>query len=134
MKRIFRKPSKPTGATNIFGKLGEVIEKRHLVFLILGLVLIVPTIIAATQLEMKTGFDTYVSSDSQVYKDMEKFQQYFSADTIVIMITAEDLNQLLQPANMAAMPGIRPSTPSAWNALAWRAACSTTAEDGSGVT
>ena len=103
MKRIFRRPAKPTDVKHIFRRLGEVIEKRHLIFLILGLVLIVPSIIAATQVEMKAGFDTYVSNDSQAYKDMQKFNQYFSADAIVIMITGDNLNQLLQPANMAAM-------------------------------
>jgi hydrophobe/amphiphile efflux-3 (HAE3) family protein len=103
MKRIFRRPSKPIGAKQIFRSLGSVIEKRHLIFLILGLVLIVPSIIAATQVEMKTGFDTYVSSDSQAYKDMQKFNQYFSSDVIIVMITGDDLNQLLQPSNIAAM-------------------------------
>ncbi|MFA5375351.1 MAG: hydrophobe/amphiphile efflux-3 (HAE3) family transporter [Dehalococcoidia bacterium] len=104
MKRILRKPSKPTGVKNIFRKLGEVIEKRHLLFLILGLVLLVPSIIAAWQgVEMKAGFDTYVSSDSQAYKDMQKFNQYFSGDVVVVMITGDNLNQLLQPANIAAM-------------------------------
>ena len=103
MKRIFRKPSKPAEVKHVFRRLGHVIEKRHLIFLILGLVLIVPSIIAATQVQMKAGFDTYVSSDSQAYKDMQKFDQYFSSDAIVIMITGGDLNQLLQPANIAAM-------------------------------
>ena len=104
MKRIFRKPSKPTGVKHAFRRLGDVIEKRHLIFLILGLVLLVPSIIAAWQgVDMKTGFDTYVSSDSQAYKDMQKFNQYFSGDVVVVMITGDNLNQLLQPANIAAM-------------------------------
>jgi hydrophobe/amphiphile efflux-3 (HAE3) family protein len=106
MKRIFRRPSKPTGTKQIFRGLGNVIEKRHLIFLIIGLVLIVPSIIGLTQIKIKTGFDTYVSSDSQAYKDMQKFNQHFSGDAIEVLITGDNLNQLLQPANIAAMNNI----------------------------
>jgi hydrophobe/amphiphile efflux-3 (HAE3) family protein len=103
MKRIFRRPSKPTGAKQIFRRLGKLIETKHLIFLILGIVLIVPSIIGLTQIKMKSGFDTYVSSDSQAYKDMQKFNQHFSGDVVVVMVTGDNLNQLLQPANIAAM-------------------------------
>lgn len=103
MKRIFRRPSKPTGAKQVFRRLGKLIETKHLIFLILGIVLIVPSIIGLTQIKMKSGFDTYVSSDSQAYKDMQKFNQHFSGDVVVVMVTGDNLNQLLQPANIAAM-------------------------------
>ncbi len=90
----------------IFRRLGNVIEKRHLIFLILGLVLIVPSVIGITQVKMKIGFDTYVSSDSQAYKDMQKFNQHFSGDAIEVLVTGDNLKQLLQPANIAAMDKI----------------------------
>lgn len=106
MKRIFRKPSKPAGVKQAFRGLGNIIEKRHLVFLILGLVLIVPAVVGVTQIKMKAGFDTYVKSDTQAYKDMQKFNQYFSSDAIVIMITGDNLEQILQPENIAAMNSI----------------------------
>ena len=103
MKRILRRPSKQTGAKQVFRRLGKLIETKHLIFLILGIVLIVPSIIGLTQIKMKSGFDTYVSSDSQAYKDMQKFNQHFSGDVVVVMVTGDNLNQLLQPANIAAM-------------------------------
>ncbi len=106
MKRIFRMPSKLTGIKHAFRGLGTVIEKRHLIFLILGLILIVPSVIGVRYIHMKTGFDTYVSGDSQAYKDMQKFNQYFSGDAIEVLVTGDDLNQLLQPENMAAMNNI----------------------------
>jgi uncharacterized protein len=107
MKRIFRKPSKLIEATQVFRKLGQVIERRHLIFLILSLVLLVPTIIAAgLGIEMKTGFDTFVSSDSQAYKDLDKFNEHFSSDAVVVLITGDNLNQLLEPENIAAMDTI----------------------------
>lgn len=110
MKQIFRKPSKRIEATQVFRKLGQVIEKRHLIFLILSLVLLVPTIIAASLgIEMKTGFDTFVSSDSQAYKDLNRYNEYFSSDAIVVLITGDNLIQLLEPENIAAMDFIEES-------------------------
>jgi len=104
MKIIFKKPGKGIEATKVFRRLGEVIEKRHLIFLILSLVLLVPTIIAATLgIEMKTGFDTFVSSDSQAYRDLSRFNEYFSSDAIVVLITGDNLIHLLEPENIAAM-------------------------------
>jgi len=109
MKRIFRKPAQRIEATQVFRKLGQVIEKRHLIFLILGLVLVVPSIIAATNVKMQTGFDTFVSSDSQAYKDLDKFNQRFSGDVVVVLITGDNLTQLLETENIAAMDSIEKS-------------------------
>jgi hydrophobe/amphiphile efflux-3 (HAE3) family protein len=111
MKRIFRKPAQRIEATQVFRKLGQVIEKRHLIFLILGIVLIVPLMIIpsaikATRVEMKTGFETFVSSDSQAYKDLDNFNKHFSSDVVVVLVTGENLYQLLEPENIAAMDAI----------------------------
>jgi predicted RND superfamily exporter protein len=103
MKRAIRKPSRIISAKQAFRSLGGFIEKRHLIFLILGLVLVVPSIIAATNVEMKTGFDTFVSSDSQAYKDLNKFNEHFSSDAVVVLITGDSLTRLLEPENFAAM-------------------------------
>jgi len=106
MRRFFRKPVKPSGIKDIFRKLGTVIERRHLIFLILGLVLIVPSVIATTQVKMKSGFDTFVSANSQAYKDLQKFNQHFSSDAVVVLVTGDSLYQLLEPENIAAMDTI----------------------------
>ena len=109
MKRVFRKPEKRIAGKQFFRSLGGFIEKRHLIFLILGLVLVVPAVIAATQVEMKTGFDTFVSSDSQAYKDLNKFSEHFSSDAIVVLVTGDSLIRLLEPENIAAMDMIEES-------------------------
>ena len=110
MKQIFGKPAKGIEAQKVFRRLGEVIEKSHLIFLILSLVLLVPTIIAAAfGIEMKTGFETFVSSDSQAYKDLNKFNEHFSSDAIVVLITGDNLVKLLEPENIAAMDMIEES-------------------------
>ncbi|MFA5056112.1 MAG: hydrophobe/amphiphile efflux-3 (HAE3) family transporter [Dehalococcoidia bacterium] len=110
MKRAFRKPSRIISAEQAFRSMGRFIERRHLVFLILSLVLLVPTVFAAYYgVEMKTGFDTFVSSDSQAYKDLSRYNEYFSSDAIVVLITGDNLIQLLEPENIAAMDFIEES-------------------------
>ncbi|MFA5367259.1 MAG: hypothetical protein WC333_05225, partial [Dehalococcoidia bacterium] len=97
MKRVFKKPAKRFAGKQVFQNMGHFIEKRHLIFLILSLVILVPAVIAATQIDMKTGFDTFVSSDSQAYKDLDRFSEHFSSDTIVVMVTGDSLYKLLEP-------------------------------------
>ncbi|MDD5095279.1 MAG: hydrophobe/amphiphile efflux-3 (HAE3) family transporter [Dehalococcoidia bacterium] len=89
--------------TNVFRKAGKLITSKYTILIILGLVLLIPFGLAATNLELKTGNDTFVSSSSGVYKDYEKFTDRFSDSVIVALLAAPDLSQLLQPENLAAM-------------------------------
>ncbi len=90
----------------IFKKLGIFIEKRRLLIIVVTLALIVPSIFAATQVEMKTGRDTMVSPDSKVYKDLERFNQDFSSDVVIILLSGDNLTQLLQADNVMAMESL----------------------------
>ena len=87
----------------LFKRLGIFIEKKHLLVIVVSLALIVPSIFGAMQLDMKTGNETFVSTDSQIYKDYERFNQNFSSDAVLILLTGEDISQLLQPDNVASM-------------------------------
>jgi len=91
---------------NIFKRLGIFIEKRHLIIFVIGLLLIVPAIFGAMQIEMATGTETFISTDSTVYKDYDRFNQQFSGSVVLIMLADDDLNQLLHPHNIAAMDAI----------------------------
>lgn len=55
---------------------------------------------------MKSGNDTFVSPDSQVYQDLEKFNQYFSGEVVIVLLKGDDLTQLLQPGNVSAMESL----------------------------
>ncbi len=87
----------------LFKRLGIIIEHKHLLVLVVSLALIIPSIFGAMQLEMKTGNETFVSTDSQVYKDFDKFNQHFSGDVVIILLTGDNRTQLLQPGSVAAM-------------------------------
>jgi len=55
---------------------------------------------------MKTGYDTYVSTDSETYKDYERFSQDFGSEVVIILMSASDSNQLPQPANTATVASV----------------------------
>jgi hypothetical protein len=86
--------------------LGLFIENRHVLLIIVGAVLIVASIFGAMRLTMATGIDTYISSDSQTYKDYAKFNQNFSGDVAIVMVTGDVATQLIETENLEAMKNI----------------------------
>lgn len=92
-----------------FNRLGIFIKNKHVIVVIICLCLIVPSIIGALRLKMDAGNDTYVSSNSQVYQDYQRFTQRFSDSVAIVLVTADNLDQLVQPDNMAAMQKIESS-------------------------
>jgi uncharacterized protein len=68
---------------NFFKKLGKIIENRRLLIIIVILILMAASIFGATRLTTAFGTGTFVNTNSQVYKDYDKFQQHFSSDLIV---------------------------------------------------
>jgi hypothetical protein len=89
-----------------FRSLGVFIANRRGIIIIVGLILIVLSLFGAMRLAIATDADTWVSRDSQIYKDFERFNTHFSSDVIVVMVTGENLSQLLQPDNLKAMATI----------------------------
>lgn len=91
---------------SIFRRLGIFIENKRLLLIILGFLLIVPAGFGAQHLKMETGFSTFISSDSPEYQDYERFASHFSDNVLAILITADDIAQILGPGNLAAMESI----------------------------
>ena len=89
-----------------FGRLGAVVEGRRRVIIIVGLILIAASLFGATRITMATGTETFLSPDSQTYKDYARFNDHFGSSVIVVMVTGENMDQLLQPANLEAMEAI----------------------------
>ena len=90
----------------LFNKLGIFIENKRLLLILLGFILIVPAIFGASQLKMETGMATFISSDSPEYQAYERFNSHFSSNVLAILLTSDDLNKLVDPANLAAMDSI----------------------------
>lgn len=89
-----------------FRRIGIFVENKRLLIIIISLVLIVPAMAGASHLEMATGFETFISKDNQVYKDYEKFTDYFSDNVLAVLVTGDDLTELLWSDNIAAMDTI----------------------------
>jgi hydrophobe/amphiphile efflux-3 (HAE3) family protein len=87
----------------IFREFGSFIEKRRGLVIVAGLVLIVALLLGAMRLATSTGADTWVSSSSKIYKDYQRFNTHFGSEVIVVMVTGDNLTQLLQPENVRAM-------------------------------
>jgi hydrophobe/amphiphile efflux-3 (HAE3) family protein len=87
----------------LFKKLGVFIEDRRTPIIIVCLILVAAAIAGALLLEMCFGTSTFVDSKSQVYQDYERFTQNFSCDVIAVLVSGDDMSQVLQPDNLAAM-------------------------------
>ena len=89
-----------------FRRLGFFIANKRGIIIIVGLILIAVSLFGAMRLAISTGADTWVSPDSQIYKDYQRFSTHFSSDVIVVMVTGDNLSQLLQPENLKAMAAV----------------------------
>jgi len=89
-----------------FNRLGTFVVNKRGIIIIVGLVLMVISLFGAMQIDMATGIETWVSTDSQIYRDYARFNQYFGSNVIVIMVTGDDINQLLKHDNLKTMENI----------------------------
>jgi len=89
-----------------FRRLGLFIVNRRGVIIIVALVLIAVTGFGATRLTIATGTETWVSTNSQTYKDFQRFSEHFGGSQIVVMVTGDSISQLLQPENIKAMGNV----------------------------
>ncbi|NQT71277.1 MAG: RND family transporter [Chloroflexi bacterium] len=89
--------------TRIFRKIGRFIETKRPVILGVSVALIALAVIGVMQVNRETGTETFVSTDSQVYKDYDRFNEHFSSDVIAVLISGDDISQILQPENIQAM-------------------------------
>lgn len=75
----------------LWGKLGNFISSRSTFVLVAALFLILPSLIGAALIEMKTGVETIVSEDSKVYQDYEAYSRTFlDTGSIVVFITTNN--------------------------------------------
>lgn len=86
-----------------FRRLGILIVSRRPIIIMVGLILIVASLFGAMRITMASGTGTFLSTESQIYKDYERFNENFGSSAIVVMVTGDNMSQLLQVDNMKAM-------------------------------
>ena len=87
---------------DIFGKIGLFTRNHFVLVIVLAFVLLVLSMAGASQMEMETGIETFISSDDATYQDFDRLNQDFGSDVIIVMIEG-DLNDILSPSNVKAM-------------------------------
>ncbi len=87
----------------VFRRLGIFIENKHVLVVVVCFLLVIPAVWGARQIEMSSGTETFVSTDSEFYQDFTRFSDSFSGEVIVVMIKGEDLQALVGGGNLAAM-------------------------------
>jgi len=103
MKSLFKQCIAFIEGKQIFRRIGIFVENKRLYVIIVGLLLILPAGFGAMQVEMDTGYDTMISPDSKVFQDYNRFAEHFSDNVLAVLVTGENLTDLLRQDNMAAM-------------------------------
>lgn len=88
---------------NVFGKLGNLIAKRYSIISIICLLLIIPAIFGASQVENKGGTETIASHDTREYKDYKRLTGQFSENVLYLFLRADSTEQLIQRDNILAL-------------------------------
>lgn len=90
----------------VFRRIGMFTENKFLLVLILCLVLIVGAVFGASQIKMETGLETFLDTDSDIYKDYNRFTDNFGNDMIIVMVKGEQIEDLVHPENIKSMDAI----------------------------
>lgn len=89
--------------------LGHLITKKPVVISLVFLLVLVGLITGATQMKLATGNDTLMSTESNVYKDNQKLEEYFGGETIILLNTSTEENGILTVDNFARMKELEQS-------------------------
>ena len=88
---------------NLFKRIGKLIEGKRGLVLVASVVLLVGAMLGATRLNFATGIETMMSTNSQVYKDYQEFNNNFGAESIIILAKADGLSDLTNLNNIKAI-------------------------------
>lgn len=89
--------------------LGSLITRRPISISLIFLIVLIGLITGATQMELATGNETLMSTDSDVYKDNQKLEKYFGGESIIILNTSEEKNGILSVNNFKQMKKLEDS-------------------------
>ncbi|WP_264184000.1 MMPL family transporter [Bacillus shivajii] len=76
---------------------------KVMAFFIVTVALLVPGV---ANLEMATGNDTLIQTDTQVYQDNERLEKEFGGESVIMLHQANNLEELFSPYNLQRMQEI----------------------------
>lgn len=90
----------------ILKQLSLLLKNKPLKTILFTVLLIVVLAVGARNVEMATGNDTLVSSESDVYQDNLSLEKEFGGESIIVMYESEDQKSLLTIDNLMHMEGV----------------------------
>lgn len=90
----------------ILKRLSSLLKRKPLKAILFTALLIVVLAVGVQNVEMATGNDTLVSSDSDVYQDNLALEKEFGGESIIVMYESDDQKSLLTIDNLEHMEGL----------------------------
>ena len=78
--------------SHIFERIGSLVGRKPGLLIVLSVLLLLPAFYGAGQIEMMTGLDTFVSSDTEMYRDYELYADNFATGESVMMMLSGDVS------------------------------------------
>ncbi|MBN1855432.1 MAG: RND family transporter [Dehalococcoidia bacterium] len=78
----------------LFERIGSLLSRRPYVFLLVSGLLLLPALVGATRIEMETGLDTFVSPDTEMYREYEVYAENFATGESVMLMLSGDVSSV----------------------------------------
>ncbi|MFK5883828.1 MAG: MMPL family transporter [Candidatus Izemoplasma sp.] len=84
-------------------KIAEMIMKRPMKIIFIGIVVFLVLLAGATQVTLETGNDTLIQTDTDEYIDNFEYQAEFGSDPIIVIYKGDGYDELFTVENLAFM-------------------------------
>jgi uncharacterized protein len=92
--------------TKIFMRFGSLIQRKPFKSLLFTLLIVAAMIAGATQMRLATGNETLVQADNEVLISNSAMENTFGGDSILVLLDAKDIDELLSLDNIAKLYAI----------------------------
>jgi len=92
--------------SRFFRRLAEIIESKYTLVIIIAALLAGGAFYGASRIRLESGMGTILPADNQVMMDYDRFSKDFGGESIIILVTADTLDELLANENLVAMDAI----------------------------
>jgi len=87
----------------MFKKIADLVIKYPMKFIFVGIVIFIALLVGVTRVELKTGNETLIQTDTAEYIDNYNYQHEFGSDPIIVLYEGDGYDNLFTVENMAYM-------------------------------
>ncbi|MBF8267332.1 MAG: hypothetical protein HW388_840 [Dehalococcoidia bacterium] len=88
---------------SLFERIGHFIAGHTRLVAVAIIILVVLGVVGASRIEMSSGVSTMVNTESEAYRKLLKLNDNFGSSQVVLLVSAEGIDPLLQPDNLRAL-------------------------------